>query len=93
MEDFLKFRKMITPIIIQVLFWIGAVVCVLMGIAEIITGIVGHLDGGGRVVLMGVLTLVLGPLLVRVYCEILIVLFSINDTLTDIKNKMRDTIA
>ena len=23
MEDFLKFRKMITPVIIQVLFWVG----------------------------------------------------------------------
>ena len=23
MEDFIKFRKMITPLIIQILFWVG----------------------------------------------------------------------
>jgi hypothetical protein len=91
-EDFLKFKRMITPVIIQIIFWIGVVLCVIGGIIEMIVGIAGH-EGGGGLVFVGFLTLLLGPVVVRIYCEILIVLFSINDTLTDIKNKMRDTIA
>lgn len=91
MDDFLKFKRMVTPVIIQILFWIGVVLCVLGGVGMMIGGVVTH-QHGGSAVLAGLLLLVLGPLMVRVYCEILIVLFTINDTLTDIKNKMRDTI-
>ena len=29
MDDFLKFRKMITPVIIQILFWVHMVVVLL----------------------------------------------------------------
>ena len=34
MEDFLKFKRMITPIIIQILFWIGVVLCVIGGLVR-----------------------------------------------------------
>jgi len=36
MNEFLTFRKMITPVIIQVLFWIGVVACVIAAIANIL---------------------------------------------------------
>ncbi len=84
MEDFLKFKKMVTPIIIQILFWIGIVICVIAGITTIAVGVVPGFDG--ETVLIGIAWLVLGPVGVRIYCEILIVIFSINDTLTDLKN-------
>jgi len=87
MEDFLKFNKMITPIIIRILFWIGVSICVIGGIIVIVYGASTYYGGGG-IVFLGLLLLLLGPLAVRVYCEILIVLFSINNTLTDLKNKM-----
>jgi len=77
MNEFLTFRKMITPVIIQVLFWIGVVACVIAAIANI-------LKGGGEAFL-GLLMLFLGPIAVRIYCEILIILFRINDNLTEIK--------
>lgn len=85
MNDFLTFRKMITPMIIQVLFWIGAVVSVIAGIIMIIGG-ASSPYGGGAAVLTGLLLLVLGPLAVRIYCELLIILFRMNETLTEIKN-------
>lgn len=78
MEDFLSFRKMLTPIIIQVLFWIGV-------LATVISGLVMMTQGGSNIA-MGVLSIVLGPIIVRIYCELLIVIFRINDTLTEIKN-------
>lgn len=80
MEDFLAFRKMLTPIIIQVVFWIGIVVCVLGGLAAIIGGSMA-----------GLFVLLVGPIIVRIYCEILILLFKMNDTLTDIKNAVEVT--
>lgn len=88
MNDFLKFKKMMTPIIIQILFWIGVAVCVIAGIIEIVSGINTPYGGGGGVVFMGILLLLLGPILVRVWCELMLVLFSIYDTLVKMKNKM-----
>lgn len=88
MEDFLKFKKMITPVIIQILFWIGVAVCVIMGLVAMVGG-ANSPYGGGQVVLGGLLLIFLGPLAVRIYCELLIVIFSINDTLTDIKNGLK----
>ena len=84
-QDFLSFRRMITPVIIQIIFWIGVGVCVIAGIIGIIGGAVTRY-GGGIQVLGGVLLLFLGPLGVRIYCELLIVLFRMNETLTKIRN-------
>ncbi len=88
MEDFLNFKKMLTPMFIKILFWIGLVITVLAGLGMIISGANQNYGGGGTV-LIGLITLVVGPVLVRVYCEILIVVFSINDTLTEIKNAVK----
>lgn len=89
MSDFLKFKKMITPIIIQILFWIGAAVCVIGGITEIVGGMNTPYGGGGGIVFMGIILLLLGPILVRVVCELIIVLFNIHDMLATIKRKVQ----
>ena len=87
MDDYLTFRKMITPIIIQILFWIGAVGALLWSLFLIFSGATTSY-GGGRLVLIGLITLFLGPLIVRIYCELLILLFRINDTLNEIKDSL-----
>ena len=38
---------------------------------------------------LGLLVLLLGPITVRIYCELVMVVFRINETLTDIKNELR----
>ena len=85
MSDFWAFRTMVTPVIIQVLFWVGVIVCIIAGLVMIVMGI--KLPGD-QMVLKGVLLAILGPLGVRVYCEILIVFFRINETLTEIKHSL-----
>jgi len=85
MNDFLKFRKMITPAIIQVLFWVGAGISVLAGLIMMGTAF-GRYVPTGATFFGGLLTLVLGPIVVRIYCEILILFFRMNETLTEIKN-------
>lgn len=86
MKDFLTFRKMITPMVIQIIFWIGVAVCIVMGLVGIISGAI--MRGGAGAVLMGLFTLFIGPLLVRIYCELLIIFFRMNETLTEIKNNL-----
>ena len=84
-NDFLTFRKMITPTIIQIIFWIGIVLCVVGGIVGIVVGAVQNTASG---VLYGLVTLIIGPLVVRIYCELLILMFRMNDSLTEINSKM-----
>jgi hypothetical protein len=88
MSDFLAFRTMVTPVIIQILFWVGALICLIAGAIMIIYGAT-HFEGGqGQYLWQGALLFVLGPLGVRVYCEILIIFFRINETLTEIKHAL-----
>lgn len=84
MNEFLTFNKMITPVFIQIIFWIGVAVCVIGGFIGIISG-AGMQYGGGGAVLRSLILMILGPLGVRIYCEILIVLFRMNDSLIEIK--------
>lgn len=86
MSDFLAFRTMVTPVIIQILFWVGALICLIAGAMMIIYGATHFQEGQGQYLWKGVLLFVLGPLGVRVYCEILIIFFRINETLTEIKH-------
>jgi len=75
-KDVLFFDKMIVPKVIQVLYWILLVVVVL-----------GALGMMFQSFLAGLGLLIFGPLVVRIYCELLIVMFKINEALQDIRNK------
>jgi hypothetical protein len=88
MRDFWAFRTMVTPVIIQILFWIGAIVCLFVGAGMIFWGVIYYHAGLGHYVWKGISLFILGPLAVRVYCEILIVFFRINETLTEIKHDL-----
>ena len=78
MGDFLRFETMITPIVIQVVFWLAVIVAIVAGIVQI--------GQGGAAIITGLLTLVLGPLVARIYCEIVILFFRINDHLRAIQH-------
>jgi len=85
MEDFLKFRKMITPLIIQILFWVGVAGSVIAALVMMASSF-GRFGGGAGQFLGGLIFLVVGPVLVRVYTELLILFFRINETLTEIRD-------
>ena len=78
MGDFLAFRRMLTPVLIQILFWLGMIVVVIAGSSLFIFG-----DGAERV--GGLAIFIFGSLHVRVFSELFIVIFRINETLTDIR--------
>ena len=88
MSDFWAFRTMVTPVIIQILFWIGVITCFIFGGMMIVYGATQYRLDQAHYLWKGVLLFVLGPLGVRIYCEILIVFFRINETLTEIKHSI-----
>jgi hypothetical protein len=83
MDEYLTFRRLITPSLVQLVFWLGLVFIVIIGLGTMFTWSFWQ----------GLAILVLGPLVLRIYCEIVIVLFRINNTLTDILDHQRETTA
>lgn len=86
-QDWLNFNKMITPIIIKILFWIGVAGSIIMGLIMIITSFGSF--GGATQFLMGLLVMIFGPIFTRVYFEILYVIFGIFEELKQINSKTR----
>jgi hypothetical protein len=76
MGDYLAFRRMITPAFIQVIFWVAVVGIVIGGLVTISHGRTGA----------GLALIVLGPLGVRIYAEILMVIFRIHDNVFAIRS-------
>jgi hypothetical protein len=95
MTDFWAFRKMITPVIIQAIFWIGSLISIILGIIMIanahtasVYNIYGSTSSSWNMarVWYGIFLIILGPFFIRIWCEMLILFFRINETLTEIKN-------
>jgi hypothetical protein len=76
MKDFINYETMITPGIVKVLSYIGMVVALIVGLLGIA---VEPLTGIG--------TAILGPIAVRVYAEILLVIFEISKNTKKIAEK------
>ena len=92
MWEFLTFRKMMIPALVQFIFWIGTVACVVVGLM-VTGGSFGVPAQPGIVkshVWWGAATILGGPFVLRIWCEWTIVFFRMNDTLSEIrKNTMR----
>ena len=81
-QEWLAFDKMITPTIIQIIFWVLAVLVVLSGLFNLFrSGVEGFI--------VSLLWIVIGPIIVRIYCEIIIVLFRIHERLREISDNTR----
>lgn len=74
-----SFDTMITPVVIKIVFWIGVIGCVIGGIGM-------FFNGSG--IIGGLLCILLGPVVVRIYCEIIIVIFKIFQALKQIENNL-----
>ena len=79
MKDFLTFRTMMDPILIQILFWLIMTMIIIVAILDIMH----HAPWS---VLFQVI--ILAPIVTRVICELLILFFRINDNLVDIKKNL-----
>jgi len=98
-KKFYSFEEMITPSIIKFLFWVFAIISVIYGIINIVhsfggsyqTGFgVTHSNGSFSLFIFGVLQIILGVIFSKIFCEILVISFKINDNLVSIKKSLAD---
>ncbi|NLN83737.1 MAG: DUF4282 domain-containing protein [Firmicutes bacterium] len=99
-RDLFNFDKMLTPLIIKILYYIGVAGSVIGGIVMFFGGFVRAFASGGNILtilgsmiggmLGGILIIFLGVLMARIYSELMIVLFQIYQNLTAIKKKVVD---
>jgi hypothetical protein len=87
MRDFFAFRKMITPAVIQIIFWLGVSICVVTGIGLISSSFHSPLFSQAKFI-TGLLMVIVGPIVIRIVCELQIVIFRIGDTLIEIRNNI-----
>jgi hypothetical protein len=80
MKDFLTFRTMITPWLIQIIFWLAIIAMIAIAVIDIIQHV------SARVVLE---IIIIGPLAARIICETFMLFFRMNDTLTQINSKIK----
>lgn len=81
----LKFEKMITPFIIQVLFWLGVLGAILGGLGTIVLGFITDTNALTQLII-GLLMMFIGPIVVRIYCELLMVVFTMQKALISIRD-------
>lgn len=77
MKDILLFKKMITPAIIQIVFWIGTAYFLILGLYDMFRISFVH----------GILEFIFGPVAVRILCEVYIIFFKIYHAVETIKEK------
>lgn len=76
------FDNMLTPKIITIVYWILLVVVVVSGFGIMFGFGVGGFTFGSFI--KGIIEIVVGALMVRIWCELLIVLFKINENVQKI---------
>jgi hypothetical protein len=85
---------MITPVIVHVIFGVFAGFFVLVGLSMLLQGFLLVGDDGARglgQMFVAILIILIGPLAVRLWCEMIVVLFRINESLTDIRDSILDS--
>ena len=76
MKDFLNYKYMITPGILKLLSYIAMVGCVIAGI---FTAFVEPMSG--------IAMIILGPIVARIYTELMLVMFEIHNELKKLNDK------
>ena len=90
LSDLLTFRKMIAPAIIGACYWVLAVVFLLSGIVGGIYGFTklfgkDDIQTGVLTILMAIIGTIVIEIITRFVAEVAILLFRMNETLTDIR--------
>ncbi len=80
MKQFIDFEYMITPGILNILCYIGAVI-------SVVIGVIAFASGAPDALTAGISFIVLGPIACRIYTELLLVIFEIHKTLKQIADK------
>jgi hypothetical protein len=77
MNEFLNYKTMVTPGILKLLSYVGMVIAVIVGLATAFTADL----------LTGIGMTILGPVVVRMYAELMLVVFEIHNELKKLNDK------
>lgn len=89
-RSFLFFDTMVTPKIITFIYWLLLAAAVLGGLSAMISAFgMFRYNGwaGFGMLVVSPFVAIFGALVARIYCEMMIVLFKINEALQDIRKK------
>jgi hypothetical protein len=84
--NFLSFRTMWTPVLIQWAFVVGAGLLVVGGALTALSGLATATPGRAMV---GLASAVVGPILLRIWCEVLVVVFKIHEAVEELVEQGR----
>ena len=106
MGDFFAFRRMLAPLLIHIIFWVGVLGSLALG-GAVLAGKIDpmetaehYLGSNSNIVTelhrysdnlkltVGLYFLIIMPLKIRLVCELLMLPFRINGTLTDVRNTL-----
>jgi hypothetical protein len=83
-NDFFSFRRMLTPWIIRVGFVLGILTFLIVGLYDLIAL---------RQIILGLMVIILGPIFLRLLLELIMVYYTVNETMTDIRNLLKQKAA
>jgi len=78
MADFFAFRKFATPTLVQIVFWIGTLIFLVWG-GNTISDATSRYGTDEAMVWAGIAIMVLGPTILRIAGELILVVFRIHD--------------
>jgi len=84
---------MLTPVIIQIIFWLAEILNVIFWINFIdrtghTVSYFGESRLNGTVVLVGIVLMLISALAIRIYLELLVVIFRINENVSSIRRRL-----
>ena len=86
MADFLAFRKFATPALVQIVFWIGTLIFLIWG-SNVIAAANSRWETNEVMVWSGIAILALGPVVLRIAGELILVVFRINEQIEDLRKQ------
>ena len=89
--DLFKFDKMVAPTVLKIVYWLGLVGIVLWALFALFAAVnlmSYNATSGLGMLLLAVVGLLFGTLMWRIVIEIYMVVFSINDRLGEIRDRL-----
>lgn len=87
LSEFLTFQRFATPVLVQIGFWVGVLIFLAVGLSTIESADRGWQGTSTALVWTGLLTMFLGPLVLRIVGELILVVFRINEQLGELSKR------
>ncbi|KPD01813.1 DUF4282 domain-containing protein [Moellerella wisconsensis] len=90
LKNLLTFENMVTPKIINIIYWIGLLSVIITGLFTMSGGPYSPMTF--QTFIVGLISIALGALFTRIFCEMIIVVFNIYSKLKEINENLKNKI-